>query len=194
MSELKVIDLDSPDLTWGTHQIAGAELPAGMTMLRADAERGTRVVVVTFPDGWRRDATGNQPAGEEMVVLTGALSISGLTISAGQMLIASPFATRAATTVVDGTSALVWFSGPGGGWSDGEADLPGAAVVHTVDATLSRPAADGLVGSIEARESVAGETFADDVDLYWPAARTWAFVPAGTAAPQIEGLAIIHHW
>ena len=194
MSELKVIQLDSPDLTWGTHQIAGAELPAAMSMLGVDTERGTRVVVVKFPDGWRRDACGNQPAGEEMVVLSGELSISGLTIGVGQMLIAEPFATRADTTVADGTSALVWFSGAGGGWVDGPAANPGAATVHAVDATLNRPAVDGLVGRVEGRDGVAGETFAGDVDLYWPGERTYAHVPAGTAVPRIDGFAIVHHW
>lgn len=189
-----VVHLDAEEVRWGEHTIAGAELPAVMTMLRMDPARGTRVAVVKFPDGWRRDATGNQPAGEEMVVLSGELSISGLRIGTGQMLIASPFATRAATTVLDGTSALVWFSGPGGGWSEGEAATPGAAAVHVVDESLSRPPVEGLVGSIEARSDAAGATFTDDVDLYWPAARTWAFVPAGAPAPGVDGLAIVHHW
>ncbi len=31
----------------------------------------TRTVMVQFPDGWRRDAVGHQPAGEEMVILVG---------------------------------------------------------------------------------------------------------------------------
>jgi len=190
----QTLHLDSPDLTWGTHQIAGAELPADMTMLRADAERGTRVVVVRFPDGWRRDVTGNQPAGEEMVVLSGALTISGQTCAAGQMMVIEPRATRAATSVLDGTSALVWFSGAGGGWADGEADAPGAATLLTVDAELERAERDGLVGAISTLPDASGAVFDVDVDLYWPQARTWAFVPAGSEAPEISGFAIVHSW
>ena len=51
-----ITDLDSPDLTWIEHAIAGSDLPARLCMLRADEARGTRTVFVEFPDGWRRDA------------------------------------------------------------------------------------------------------------------------------------------
>ena len=43
---------------WIDHAIAGSDRPARLSMLRADAERGTRTVLVGFPDGWRRDADG----------------------------------------------------------------------------------------------------------------------------------------
>ncbi|WP_300678018.1 DUF4437 domain-containing protein [Nocardioides sp.] len=189
-----VVRLDSPELTWGRHQIAGAEQPADITMLRADAERGTRAVVVRFPNGWTRDAVGHQPAGEEMVIISGSLAISGLTCGEGEMLIVEPLATRAATSTQDGTAALVWFSGPGGGWADGEASAPGAARVVAVDAALQRPATPALVGTVHAREQAAGEVFEVDVDLFWPGEQTWAFVPAGVAAPQVPGFAIVHTW
>ncbi|MFI5429776.1 hypothetical protein [Aeromicrobium sp. UC242_57] len=186
------VDLDSADLAWGEHQIAGAEKPAGIVMLRANPEQGTRTVIVRFPDGWTRDAVGHQPAGEEMVVLDGALSISGLTCGAGQALVVEPKATRAATSTLDGTRAVVWFSGAGGGWADGEAADAGSTELLTVDAALSRGPRDGLVGSLAARDDVAGAVFGTDVEIVWPGARRWAFVPAGTATPDVTGLAIIH--
>ena len=132
--QLTIVDLDGDDLAWGEHQIAGAEQPAGIVMLRVDAARGARTVMVHFPDGWSRDAVGHQPAGEEMAVLDGALSISGLTCAAGQVLVVEPHATRAATSTADGTRAVVWFSGPGGGWADGAAADAGRAEVHPADA------------------------------------------------------------
>ena len=82
---MSTTDLNAPDLSWLTHAIAGSEQAADMVMLRADAERQTRTVLVRFPDGWRRDAVGHQPAGEDMVLLSGALSISGLTAGGGRL-------------------------------------------------------------------------------------------------------------
>lgn len=190
--QLTIVDLDSADLAWGEHQIAGAEQPARIVLLRADPERGARTVMVRFPDGWTRDAVGHQPAGEEMAVLEGALSISGLTCAPGQVLVVEPNATRAATSTADGTRAVVWFSGAGGGWADGEAADAGSAELHPADATLARGPREGLVGTLTAREDVAGAVFETDVDVLWPGIRGWAFVPAGTPAPDIAGFAIIH--
>lgn len=187
-----VVDLTADDLAWGEHQIAGAEKPAGIVMLGANAERGTRTVMVRFPDGWTRDAVGNQPAGEEMAVLDGALTISGLTCAAGQVLVVEPRATRSATSTLDGTCAVVWFSGAGGGWSDGEAADAGAIELFTADAELDRGARDGLVGNLVARDDVAGAVLDTDAEVLWPAERRWAAVPAGTPVPDIAGFAIIH--
>ena len=78
-----ITDLDSPDLTWIEHHIAGSDDPARLAMLHADAARQTRTVLVQFPPGWRRDAVGHQPAGEEMVILSGALSMSWVTAAQG---------------------------------------------------------------------------------------------------------------
>lgn len=190
--QLTIVDLDGNNLAWGEHQIAGAEKPARIVLLRADSERGARTVMVRFPDGWTRDAVGHQPAGEEMAVLDGALSISGLTCSSAHVLVVEPNATRAATSTADGTRAVVWFSGAGGGWADGEAADAGRAELLPVDTTLTRGPRDGLVGTLTAREDVAGAVFETDVDVLWPEARRWAYVPAGTAAPDVAGFAIVH--
>jgi hypothetical protein len=192
VTELRVVDLDSPDLTWGSHNIAGSEHPADIVMLGVNAEAGTRTCVVRFPAGWARPGTGNQPAGEEMVLLTGSLTISGLDVAVGQALVVEPFATRSATLSGEDTTAVVWFSGPGGGWSDGEAQTPGSAQVLAADAGLHRGHVDGLVGELVGRASVAGETFAVDIEVLWPAARTWAYVPAGVPVPEVDGLAFVH--
>ncbi|MEQ6903589.1 hypothetical protein [Nocardioides sp. YIM 152588] len=188
------VDLDATDLTWAEHRIAGAEQPARIALLRADAERGTRTVMVRFPDGWTRDAVGNQPAGEEMAILDGELRISGLVGAPGQMLVIEPRATRSATSTADGTRAVVWFSGAGGGWADGEAEDAGSMELLSVEAGLERPARPGLNGAVALVEEAAGAVFDVDADVLWPDARRWAFVPAGTAAPALEGPAIVHTW
>ncbi|MBM9459197.1 hypothetical protein JK386_04730 [Nocardioides sp. zg-536] len=194
MSEqITPLDLDG-DLTWGVHQIAGAEEPARIAMLRADAARGTRTVLVAFPDGWRRDATGNQPAGEEMVVLSGEVRMSGLSCGAGEALVAEPHVTRSATSTDDGTRAVVFFSGAGGGWAEGEAEVPGKVEVLPVEPGVVRGATAGLVGTLEVRADVAGAVLAADADVLWPQARQWAFVPAGATVPDVAGLAVVHLW
>ncbi|WP_244932117.1 hypothetical protein [Nocardioides sp. W7] len=191
---MTVLDLDAADLKWLEHNIAGSDLPAKLVMLHADAERGTRSVLVRFPDGWRRDAVGNQPAGEEMVLLSGELSMSGLAVGPGDLLVVEPRATRAATFVADGTSALVWFSGPGGGWAEGSADDAGTATVTPLAVGEQRGAHAGLVGSITVHDDLPEQSFAVDVDVLWPADRHWAFVPAGTPVPARPGRAVVHHW
>ncbi|WP_235735454.1 hypothetical protein [Nocardioides alcanivorans] len=192
MTDLTVVDLDADDLAWGEHAIAGADQPAGIVMLHADARRGTRSVMVRFPDGWRRDSTGNQPAGEEMVLLAGSLTMSGHACAVGQVLVVAPRATRSATVTGDGTLAVVWFSGPGGGWADGEADDAGEVRVLTADAALDRGPVPGLVGNLVGRDDVAGARFDGDVEVLWLEARRWAFVPVGSAVPTIPGFALVH--
>lgn len=192
MSELRVVDLESDDLTWGSHNIAGSDQPADIVMLNVNAEAGTRTCLVSFPDGWKREGTGNQPAGEEMVLLSGALAISGLTVEIGDALIVEPRATRSATYTDRSTSAVVWFSGPGGGWEDGEAEQAGSASVVLLGTGTLRGARPGLVGSLEGRASVAGSVFATDVEVLWPTERKWAFVPAGVEVPAVGAYAVVH--
>ena len=191
---MTVLDLDSAELTWLEHNIAGSDQPAKLVMLHADAERGTRSVLVRFPDGWRRDAVGHQPAGEEMVLLSGGLSMSGQAVEVGELLVVEPHATRSETFVADGTSALVWFSGPGGGWTDGSAGQPGAATVSPLAAGEQRPARPELVGSITVYDDLAEQSFDVDADVLWPGDRHWAFVPAGAPVPARPGRAIVHRW
>jgi hypothetical protein len=191
---MTTIDLDGSDLQWAEHNIAGSDLPAKLVMLHADAERQTRTVLVQFPPGWKRDAVGHQPAGEEMVILTGALSISGVTAGLGDYLVVEPRATRSATSVADDTRALVWFSGPGGGWTDGPADDAGTATVVPLVAGEQRGAHAELVGTVTVHDELAGQTFEADVDVLWTEDRHWAHVLAGTPVPARPGRAVVHHW
>lgn len=187
-----LINLDADDLTWNEHAIAGAEVPARITLLRADAERGTRTVMVQFPDGWRRDAVGNQPAGEEMVLLSGELSLSGQVAVPGTVLVLEPHATRAATSTGENTRAVVWFSGAGGGWAEGEHENAGSAGLFDAVPGAGRGAQEGLVGTLQVLEQVGGERFEADADVLWPQARTWTHVPAGEPVPDVAGLAVVH--
>lgn len=188
---MSTVDLTSPDLAWFEAAIAGAELKARMAMLNQDEERGIRTVLVEFPSGWRRDAVGTQPAGEEMIPLSGALSISGVTANPGQFLVITPRALRSATSTVDGTRAVVWFSGPGGGWVDGEELVSGTLDLHEPTTGFVRTEAEGLHGRVEVRDDVSGTTLAQDAEIVWPEADTYALVTAGETVPTVSGPAYI---
>ena len=187
-------DLSSADLSWMEHTIAGAEQPARMVMLHASAERNTRTVLVEFPLGWRRDAVGNQPAGEEMIVLSGSLSMSGEKVPAGTYLMVEPLATRSATFVDGPTRAVVWFSGPGGGWVDGEAENAGSIRTAPVTTDLSREPSERLSGSLTVHEDLSEQTFPTDVDVLWTDRGRWAHIPAGDVVPALTGIAVVRHW
>ena len=188
---MSTVDLTSADLAWFEASIAGAEKKARMSMLRQDEARGVRTVLVEFPHGWRRDAVGTQPAGEEMVPLSGALSISGVTVSPGQFLVITPRALRSATSTVDGTRAVVWFSGPGGGWADGEELVTGTLEVHDPAHGFVREETDGLHGRVEVRDDVAGAVLDQDVEVVWPGENTYAVVAAGDPVPSVAGSALV---
>lgn len=187
-------DLDATDLVWLEHDIAGSDQPAKLVMLHADAERQTRTVLVEFPPGWKRDAVGHQPAGEEMVILDGVLSMSGVTATAGDYLVVEPRATRSATSVTDGTRALIWFSGPGGGWTDGAAAEAGNVTAAPLTVGEQRGVHPELAGTVTVHDDLAEQAFATDVDVVWTADRQWLHVPAGTPVPARPGQAVVRHW
>ncbi|MGB0100776.1 MAG: hypothetical protein WBP61_10900 [Nocardioides sp.] len=188
------VDLDATDLQWIEHHIAGSDKPARLVVLHADAERQTRSVMVQFPPGWKRDAVGHQPAGEEMVLLSGALSISGVTAGVGDYLVVEPRATRSATSVEDDTRALVWFSGPGGGWTDGPAADGGTATVAPLVAGEQRGAHAELVGTTSVHDELDVTTFDHDVDVLWVEQRQWAHIAAGEPVPPRGGRAVVRHF
>lgn len=188
---MSLVDLTADDLTFFEAQIAGSELRAEMAMLHQDAEREVRTVLVRFPDGWRRDAVGTQPAGEEMVCLAGALTVSGITAAPGTFLVLTPRALRAATSTADGTRAVVWFTGAGGGWVDGDELVSGTATLFDLEPGFVRGATDGVRGRVELREQVAGETFEGDVEVVWFEQQAYAFVSAGEPSPRGEGRALV---
>jgi hypothetical protein len=188
------IDLTGADLAWLEHNIAGSDQPAKLVMLHADPARETRTVLVEFPPGWKRDAVGHQPAGEEMVILEGALTISGVTAGLGDYLVVEPRATRSATSVADGTRALIWFSGPGGGWTDGPAADAGTATVAPLAVGEQRGQHAELVGTVTVHDELAEQAFDADVDVLWTEDRHWLHAPAGTTVPARAGRAVVRHW
>lgn len=187
-------DLYDETLEWTSFAPAGAAQKAEMVLLYASPDATSRTVLVQFPAGWERAMTGHQPAGEEMLVLEGALSMSGEICEPGSMLVVEPKATRSQTGTATATRALVWFSGAPGGWTEGPADEAGTLAVHAVAPGVVRPAGGALPGSVEVLDGAEIGTFATDVDLCWTSQRRWVHLPAGEAAPTYDGPVVVRHW
>lgn len=188
---MSTTDLASDQHEWLEASIAGAELKARMYPLHVDLVRGTRSVLLTFPDGWNRPSTGTQPAGEEFVPLTGALTLSGHRVGAGEVLVATPRCLRSNTFSEDGTRAVVFFSGPGGGWEDGDASVCGTIEKHALVDGFVRPETEDLVGRLELLDALPEDGLDVDVECVWIDAQKYAFVPRGGIPPQVEGRVVV---
>lgn len=188
---MSIVDLMSDTLEWLDAGVAGAERTVRMYPLHVDLQRGTRTVLVSYPDGWSRGARGTQPAGEELVPLAGAFSMSGVRATVGEVLVTSPRAVRASTSTDQGTCAIIFYSGSGGGWEEGESLATGTVECRTMDTGLLRPAVDGLVGRLEVVEEVPDEGFEVDAEVVWLESSRYAFVPRGGLPPAVEGRALV---
>lgn len=183
---MSIVDLASDQHEWLEANVAGADQKVRMYPLHIDLQRGTRTVLVEYPQGWSRAAVGTQPAGEELYVLSGEFGMSGHRAAADELLLSTPRALRADTAVEDVTRAVVMYSGPGGGWVGGQAEARGVVERLEVGAGFTRESREGLVGHLERVEELP-EEMAEDSELIWIEARRYAFVPRGGIPPQLDG-------
>ncbi|GGD25072.1 hypothetical protein [Nocardioides daphniae] len=188
---MSIVDLASDHHEWLEASIAGADLPARMYPLHVDLQRGTRTVLLTFPDGWNRPATGTQPAGEELVPLSGGLTMSGQRVGVGEVLVVTPRVLRSATASEPGTRAVVFYTGSGGGWVDGDSLEAGTVSTRTLGEGVVREPVDGLAGRLELVPEVPEDGFDQDVEVVWLQSQQYAVVPRRGLPPQVEGPALV---
>ena len=188
---MSIVNLMNDALEWLDAGVAGAGSTVRMYPLHVDLQRGTRTVLVSYPDGWSRAVTGTQPAGEELVPLSGAFAMSGHRAVVGEVLVSTPRAVRAATSTEDGTRAIVFYSGSGGGWEEGESSVAGTVECRTIGTGVLRAEADGLVGRLEVVEEVPAEGFEVDAEVVWLESSSYAFVPRGGLPPALAGRALV---
>ncbi|HVB46719.1 MAG TPA: hypothetical protein VNF47_28970 [Streptosporangiaceae bacterium] len=87
-----------------------------------------RTLIVEFPAGFCRSACGRYPAGEELLVLSGQLSLADLHLTTGAWAWLPPRFVRRNLTAEHGALVYVWFSG-GNDWErcdDGDCGGPAA--------------------------------------------------------------------
>lgn len=188
---MSIVDLMSDDHEWLEARISGAELTARMYPLHVDLQRGTRTVLLAYPDGWHRRTSGTQPAGEEFVALTGGFTMSGHQVAPGEVLVVTPRALRTETSSEDGTRAIIFYSGPGGGWEEGDGLAEGTVEPRAIDTGLVRAATEGLVGRMEVLEEVPVDGFEVDTEVVWLETSEYAFVPRGGLPPTVAGRALV---
>lgn len=101
------------DLAFSEVAIPDSEPAVRVLRLSHDAGTGAGVSVVDFPAGWTRSVLGRYGAGEEFLVLRGSLTISGISLAAGDYAWIPPGALRWESNAPEATRVLAWFSGPG---------------------------------------------------------------------------------
>jgi hypothetical protein len=195
MADAIVIDL-SGGLDWVAFQMPGGTMPVRLALLRTDA-RGGPTSLVRFPAGFRRPDAGRYEVAEEFVVLEGSLSMTGTTYSAPRWVYVPAEATRADTVAEAEVLALARFDGKAR-WHTGPATnaTPNDdALERTFDAVspfgrarlLRRAPGESTWFVARAEPGPAPVT----LELLDPAARIWAWVPAGEEIPDVPGPCIV---
>lgn len=168
-------------------------------LLRLHRDRGTSATVslVRFPAGWTRPGTGHYLAGEEFVVLDGALRVSGQWHRTGDAVYLPPRVPRWDSACPDGALALAWFSGVPE-WHPGEpvdgcVPAPGGYAGAPAPGPLRRPTAY-VPGVSDLVDGLGTDPASVGRDVLWLDDAAWAWVPAGTPAPTRPGPALVRTW
>lgn len=174
MSDAFSVELDH--VGWTSFEIPDGNRPVEMCVLRDEPETRARTVFVRFPAGWARDQTGWYPCDEELVVIDGAIEVSGSVFSEREWALIPPRYARAGTSTPDGALVLARFGGAAR-WTPGEPDSSTGDVLREggafVDLTADRVRPTG------------------DVEVYSFDSRTWWWVPSGAALPAAAGLCFL---
>lgn len=195
MTKPHVVALDG-DLAWVPFDIPGGSEPVRLVRLRAEPETGALTVLVRFPAGWERPGPGSYEAAEEAVFLDGTLEMSGETYRDGDWGWIAARAVRFGTRAGGEVLALARFSCPPRWVPSWECEAvfhrrlepcgePSPSPVGSGKAWLLRrgtPDSAWLADPPEPRAAAPCDT--ELIDL---GGRSWAFVPAGSAFPRLEG-------
>lgn len=177
---MNVVDLDG-DLDWTEFPIPGGNIPARIATLHVDAVTRGRTLLVRFPDGFRRDAVGWYECAEELVVLDGALEMSGRTYRPNEWAWIPAGAPRRDTVAAPFLLAVARFDGPAR-WVPGEGDSR-EPVLHEPLNAHPRVLREGSAWLVNVPPGAAPR----DTELVSIATRTWARVSAGERFPALEG-------
>lgn len=192
----RVVGIDD-DLGWEPFDIPGGSMPVRLVTVRAEAATRARTVLVAFPEGWRRDEAGSYSCAEEIVVIDGAFEMNGALFDAGSWAYVPAGTGRRATIARPSALVLARFDGsPRWSAHTGE-EMPipvRALAVETRGgvnpfgarrASLLRrgPESVSWIADVPEAGGLAG-TYTEVLDL---GLRTWHWIPAGSAYPELEG-------
>ena len=186
---------------WLTIPIPLSEPAVEMVRLHVDPSVFSSTALVRFPPGWNRSAHCRYAVDEEIVMLSGALHISGSVIPSGSYAFIPTGVLRFETSTPTQSLALAWFSGPTGATEDG-VDLPmvmvdlanaelGAVSPFGSPGRLLRTSPNGtcwLVDRIAVGTVSPVNTSAETCDL---ATGTWAWACPGEGLAPADGRCVV---
>jgi hypothetical protein len=174
--------------------IPGSTLPVEMARLGDEgAEQSPALsAIVWFPPAWERPSTGSYPVEETVVVWEGDLTVSGVTVSSGEVLWVPAGAARSASSSRGGARCFARFSGLPR-WRAGTGDdLPPVAAA-TGDRAPSPLGGDGRpVDTRDGPETwlLAGLRAAvapRALEIFAPDDRMWVRAEEGDPLPDLSG-------
>lgn len=188
-----LIDLRSADHSWRTVGIGGATTDVELARLHVDRATRASSSLVRFPTGWTRPGTGYYSCAEELLVLDGAIQVSGIEYRAGDYGYLPPYVTRSASGSAAGCLAVAWFSGVPT-WIEGTAEgFAENAGRHGPASGCRRPTGQRVQGAAYVGAVDSSRVGAVDTELVtldgW-----WTLVPAGVVPPALGGEALVRRW
>ena len=188
-----MIDLCGNALPWMAVRIGGSDRDVELTRLHVDSSSRATTSLVRFPRGWQRPGTGHYACAEELLVLEGAITVSGTAYAAGDYGYLPPFVRRTASATPEGCLALAWFSGPPV-WTEGGAEdrvtHPG---VHGPAETGRRLPRDDVPGGSSVSPAVPAAVPAPS-ELVSLTDWTWVLVASGDPVPSMPGPIFVRSW
>lgn len=183
-------------LDWAPFEIPGSTLPVSLVRLHSEPDTRAQSLLVRFPAGWERPETGHYEAAEELVVLDGALEMSGETYEPRDWAWFPAGFRRVASRSPAGMLAFARFDGPARWVASGEEGPP--AMRARLDASGGASLPFGGEGGRLLRSGdedsawfgdppAAGASAPVDCEAFDLSARAWVFTPAGEPFPAMVG-------
>lgn len=180
---------------WFELVIPDATPAVRLLRLHVDPRTRASVALVAFPPGWSRPGAGHYVAGEEFVVLTGSLAVSGHEHRAGSWAWIPPCATRSDSHSQRGALALAWFSGPVL-WRGAVGDQSATSEVTYGQPTPGRLRRhrSGVPGSSHVVAALGNAPLDMEQDLLSLPDLSWTLLPANHRPPPLNGPVLVRLW
>jgi hypothetical protein len=202
LEPVPLVDLWAGDLDWTSTTLPGSAPEVELARLHVDPVTRARVSLVRFPDTWRRPGTGHYPCAEELLVLHGAITVSGMWYAAGEYGYLPPYATRTASATPEGCVALAWFSGAPR-WIEGTAEeyvtheavraRPAQTADRDTPLVPERPPRPGVPGSSRLVGRAPTAVWVP-TELVFLADWWWAMALPGRPVPNLPGPVLVRRW
>lgn len=191
-SPSRTVWLDAPQGAWETFAVPDGHPVVQRMVLHTESEGGASVQAVRFPPGWRRDREGHYTADEELVVLRGALVVSGVQFQRGDFGLVPAWAPRYCSAAgPDGCLAVAWFPRPPL-WVRGAGGGKQGDLLRCPVADVSREVARGVVALVGSE--VPRPPRPHPLDVVSGSDQAWAWVPPTAHVPQLSGPLLVRAW